>query len=100
MLIDVDNVNQAESPTSGYIIFSKTHMAHMFYTLFFKRNQLGMVSDMSEASKSFSSTSTMSTRPSLTSGLVIFLKTHMAHVLCPILQEKSIGNGLTYVRGI
>ena len=24
----------------------------------------------------------------------------MTHVLCPIFQEKSIGNGLRYVRGL
>ena len=30
--------------TSGYVIFSKTHMAHV-YIDFFKRNRLGMVSD-------------------------------------------------------
>ena len=28
------------------------------------------------------------------------LKTHMTHVLYPIFQEKSIGDGLRYVRGL
>ena len=87
------------SPTSGYIIFQK-HTWHMFYIQFFERNRLGMVSGMSETSKSCSSTSTTSTRPSPTSGYVIFSKTHMTHVLYPIFQEKSIGNGLRYVRGL
>ena len=59
-----------------------------------------MVSGMSETSKSCSSTSTTSTRPSPTSGYVIFSKTHMTHVLYPIFREKSIGNGLRYVRGL
>ena len=72
----------------------------MFYIQFFERNRLGMVSGMSETSKSCSSTSTTSTRPSPTSGYVIFSKTHMTHVLYPIFREKSIGNGLRYVRGL
>ena len=28
------------------------------------------------------------------------LKTHITHVLNPIFQEKSIGNGLRYIRGL
>ena len=50
-----------------------------------------MVSDIS-----CSSTSTTSTRLSPTSRYVIF----MTCVLYPIFQEKSIGNGLRYVRGL
>ena len=60
---------------------------------------MGMVSDMSEASKSCSSKST-STRPTPKIGYFIFSKTHMTHVLYSIFQEKSIGNGLRYVRGL
>ena len=71
--------------------YSQKHTCHMFYTQFFKKNRLGMVPDMSEASKSCPSTSTTSTRPSPSSGYVIFSKTHMAHVLYPIFQEKSLG---------
>ena len=41
-----------------------------------------------------------STRPSSTSGYVIFSKTHVAHVLYSIFQEKLIGNGLRYARGL
>ena len=44
--------------------YSQKHTWHMFYTQFFKRNRLGMISDMSEAPKSCPSTSTTSTRPS------------------------------------
>ena len=29
-------------------------------------------------------------------GSMSYLKKHMTHVLCPIFQEKSIGNGLRY----
>ena len=57
----------------------------MFYIQFFLRNRLRRVSDMSEASKSCSSTST-STRPSTTSGYIIFSKTYMVHVLYLIFQ--------------
>ena len=48
------------------------HVWNMFYIQFFKRNRLGMVSNMSEASKSCSSTSTTSTRPSPTSAIHVF----------------------------
>ena len=41
----------------------------------------------------------MSTRTSPTSGYDKFSKTYMALVLNPIFQEKSIRNGLGYVRG-
>ena len=85
------------SPTRGYVIFLKTHIL-MFYIQFFKIYRLGMVSDMSENSKSCSSTTSTSLSP--TSGYVIFSKTHMAHVLYPIFQENSIGNGLIYVRDL
>ena len=61
-------------------------------------NGLGYV--RSGASKSGPSTSATSTRPSPTSGYVIFSKTYMSHVLYPIFQEKSTGNGLRYVRGL
>ena len=71
----------------------------MFYIQLLKRSRLGMFSDKSEASKSWSSRSTTSTRPSHTSGYVIFSKTYMTHVLHPIFQEKSTGNDLRYVRG-
>ena len=82
------------------ISYFKKHIWRMFHIQFFKRNRFGRVSDMSEASQSCSSTSTTSTRPSLTSGYVIFKKKHMTHVLYPIFQEKSIGKGLRYVRGL
>ena len=77
--------------------YSQKHTCHMFYTQFFNRNRLGMVSDMSEASKSCPSTSTTSTRPSTISGYYIFSKICMAHFLYPTFQEKSIINNLRYV---
>ena len=48
----------------------------MSYIQCLKRNRLRMVSDMSEASTTCSSTSTTSTSPSPTIGYVIFSKTH------------------------
>ena len=61
-------------------------------------NGLGYV--RSGASKSGSSTSATSTRPSPISGYVIFSKRYMTHILYPIFQEKSNGNGLRFVRGL
>ena len=79
MLIDVDSVDQAESHKWGRHILKK-HIRHMFYIQFFKRNRLRLVSDMSEASKSCSSTSTPSTRRRPTNGYVIFKKKHIWHM--------------------
>ena len=80
-------------PQVGSSYFQK-HIWHMFYIQFFKENQLRMVWQLSEVTKLCSSTLTMSNSP--TSWLCIFSKTHMAHALCIIFQEKSIG--IRYVR--
>ena len=65
--IDVDEDNQWKHDSEFVKIIK-----NMFYIQFFKRNRLGMVSNMSEASKSCSSTSTTSTRPSPTSAIHVF----------------------------
>ena len=72
----------------------------MFNIQFFKRNRLGMAQICQRPPKSCPSTLTTSTRSSPTSGYDIFSKTYMAHVLYPIFQERSIRNGLRYVRGL
>ena len=73
----------------------------MFFIQFFKINWFRMVSDMSEASKSYSSTSTTSNSLSTTRRYVIFSKTNMAlGILYPIFQEKSFKNGLRFVKGL
>ena len=72
----------------------------MFNIQFFKRNRLGMTQICQRPPKSCPSTLTTSTRSSPTSGYDIFSKTYMAHVLYPIFQERSIRNGLRYVRGL
>ena len=61
----------------------------MFNTQFSKSNQWSQICQVKS----------LQVRPSPTSGYVIFSKTYMTHVLHPIFQEKSTGNGLRYVRG-
>ena len=70
----------------------------MFYIQFFLRNRLRRVSDMSEASKSCSSTST-STRPSTTSGYIIFSKTYMVHFIFNFSREID-WEWPRYIRGL
>ena len=66
-------------PQVGTPYFQK-HIWHMFYIQFFKRNRLGMVSDMSEASKSCPSTLTKTASGSTTAGSSKSSKTCMALV--------------------
>ena len=83
MLIDVDNVNQAESVTSYF----QKHIAHVSYPTFQEKSIKNGLRYVRGLLVMFIDVSRMSTRPSPTCAYVIFSKTHMALVLYPI-QEK------------
>ena len=85
MLIDVDTINQTEAHKWLRHIKKNTHGT------FFKRIRLGMVSDMSEASKPCSSKSTTSTRPTPKIWYFIFSKTHLVHVYIQFTKRNRLG---------
>ena len=84
-------VSVMPSPTSG----SKARMVHVLYLIFLEKSiENGLRYVMSKTSKSCSSTSPTSIRPSSISGQVIFSITHMAHILINNFLKKSTSTTL------